>query len=126
MSEEYELMKKLFMNYVKATPGPWRLEIHKLARLYVAERINIPDSINISLTREVMDPIWKKMVFELCPLQMVIPDSKERDIIADIKEIDDNVDYIYAYAKLATDKKTRVLQISNPVIAAMLRIKHGS
>ena len=123
IEDEYELIKKIFMKYVDTTPGPWRVEIHKMARLYVAERIVTPDIMNIALTREVMEPIWKRMVFELCPLQMVVSNE---DIIASIKEIDDNISYIYAYAKLATDKTTRVLHISNPVIAAMLRIKNGS
>lgn len=123
IEQEYELMKRLFLKFVETTPGPWRIDLLHLARLYVAERINTPSIINISLVRDTMGPIWKRMVFELCPLQMVIANV---EIPALIKEIDDNVDYIYACAKLATDNKVHVLHISNPVIAAMLRIKNGS
>jgi hypothetical protein len=67
-----------------------------------------------------IDPIFRRLVAEFCPIQLIIPDGFEAE--QRIAMVDDNTDYIYAIGVHFGNIKQRVLCLSNVATAVLLRI----
>jgi hypothetical protein len=119
--KEYEVMKKVFHHWMKENKGPYRLDVETLAHAYIREKAKNDDLPHVSLTKLVMEDVWRKMVYEICPYQMQVSDRI--NIVESIQEVDDNLNYIYSSSRSLADRKIRLLNVSHPSIAAMLRIK---
>ena len=120
--EHYTLLKDLFLNFTKTSKGPHRLQVTTLGKLYIARKAEDENILTISMVREVVDPIWRKMVEELCPYQLVI--SHNTNILESIKEVDDNINFIYTSSLSALDRTVRLLNLSNATTAYLLRVKN--
>jgi hypothetical protein len=119
--KEYDVMKEVFSLWMKENKGPFLLDVNTLAHAYIREQAKNDNLPPVSLTKLVMEDIWRKMVYEMCPYQMEISDGI--NIVESIQEVDDNLNYIYSVSRMLADRKIRLLNISHPSIAVMLRIK---
>lgn len=103
--------------------GPHRLTIKTLANAYITEQAKNDQIHPIELNKTTMTPIWREMVHELCPYQLQIPENFA--ILESINEVDDNKDFIYASSRSLGNHSMRLLNISHPTLASMLRIKYA-
>ena len=126
--ERYHLTRQAFLEHIETAEGPHLITRGTLARLYYTKEYgDIPPTNGrtfrditapVSDVIEMFDPIFRKLVIELCPFTLeYVGDIEER-----IAEIDDNSDYIYAYCSMLLLPSSQFVRISNETIAVMLKI----
>jgi hypothetical protein len=81
----------------------------------------LDDSLIIELKKEIIEPMWERMVNELCPTY--IPILQNLDVLKFIDEIDSNTDFIYTTSYRDISMSERYLYISNPAIAVMIQLR---
>jgi hypothetical protein len=113
--ERYDALRQAFLEYTQDREGPYRISIAQLGLLH--RQTKLPDTEDMVLK---LMPIFRRMVGELCPIQLVIPEAI--NIVELIETLDVNTNYIYAAGYNLNDMKTRVLCLSSDAIAVMIRL----
>jgi hypothetical protein len=109
---KYEDLRDAFLRRTFDNPGPHRLSIYSLGWLHRS----LDTMTDFPL--EQMITSFQRMVHEICPHRVAVP---EGNVVKIIEEIDANTDYIFAVVLRLTDGR-RFLHISNPAIAVMLKL----
>lgn len=113
--EDYQNLKQLFLQHCEENEGPWELNVRLLTRLLIILKIPIGKYLSD------INPIWMRMVNELCPADLIVPSSF--NVVERIKAVDDNPNTIFAIGKGPFLGNTvRILRLSNVAVAVLLRL----